>query len=78
MTTAMDDYQPFRQQPQSKAAPAATQDRQARARVRVCPASVAAALRQQLAPHKKQADKLEQELLLQEKKLAAVEDKLGG
>ncbi|MDN5516032.1 MAG: ABC transporter ATP-binding protein, partial [Pseudomonas sp.] len=37
----------------------------------------AAALRQQLAPHKKQADKLEQELGKVQEKLAAVEAQLG-
>ncbi|RIA34952.1 ATP-binding cassette subfamily F protein 3 [Ectopseudomonas oleovorans] len=37
----------------------------------------AAALRQQLAPHKKQADKLEQELGKVQEKLAAVETQLG-
>ncbi|MDP9938793.1 ATP-binding cassette domain-containing protein [Ectopseudomonas alcaliphila] len=37
----------------------------------------AAALRQQLAPHKKQADKLEQELGKVQEKLAAVETRLG-
>ena len=73
----LDDYARWlvdyraRQQPQSSAASAADKtDKRAQRQA-------AAALRQQLAPHKKQADKLEQELGKLQEKLAAVEDKLG-
>ncbi|MDD0842303.1 ATP-binding cassette domain-containing protein [Pseudomonas sp. Gutcm_11s] len=60
-----------RQLPQSSAAPAADKtDKRAQRQA-------AAALRQQLAPHKKQADKLEQELGKVQGKLAGVEEKLG-
>jgi len=73
----LDDYARWlidyraRQQPQSAAAPAADKtDKRAQRQA-------AAALRQQLAPHKKQADKLEQELGKLHEQLAGVEQKLG-
>ncbi|WP_394560266.1 ATP-binding cassette domain-containing protein [Aquipseudomonas alcaligenes] len=73
----LDDYARWlvdyraRQQPQAAAAPAGDKtDKRAQRQA-------AAALRQQLAPHKKQADKLEQELGKLQGKLAAVEEKLG-
>ncbi|PYC23469.1 ABC transporter ATP-binding protein [Aquipseudomonas alcaligenes] len=73
----LDDYARWlidyraRQQPQSAAAPAADKtDKRAQRQA-------AAALRQQLAPHKKQADKLEQELSKLHEQLAGVEQKLG-
>ena len=73
----LDDYARWlvdyraRQQPQSSAAPAADKtDKRAQRQA-------AAALRQQLAPHKKQAEKLEQELGKVQEKLAVVETQLG-
>ncbi|WP_373386989.1 ATP-binding cassette domain-containing protein [Pseudomonas alcaligenes] len=73
----LDDYARWlidyraRQQPQSAAAPAVDKtDKRAQRQA-------AAALRQQLAPHKKQADKLEQELGKLHEQLAGVEQKLG-
>ncbi|MBB1518330.1 ATP-binding cassette domain-containing protein [Aquipseudomonas guryensis] len=60
-----------RQQPQTPAAPAADKtDKRAQRQV-------AAALRQQLAPHKREADKLEKELSKLHEQLAKVEQRLG-
>ncbi|VXB15639.1 fused putative transporter subunits of ABC superfamily: ATP-binding components [Pseudomonas sp. 8AS] len=60
-----------RQQPQTTAAPAADKtDKRAQRQA-------AAALRQQLAPHKREADKLEKELGQLHEQLARVEERLG-
>jgi ATP-binding cassette subfamily F protein 3 len=73
----LDDYARWlidyraRQQPQSNAAPSADKtDKRAQRQA-------AAALRQQLAPHKREAEKLEKELGKVHDKLAGIEDKLG-
>jgi ATP-binding cassette, subfamily F, member 3 len=73
----LDDYTRWlvdyraRQQPQSTAGPAADKtDKRAQRQV-------AAALRQQLAPHKREAEKLEKELGKVHDKLAGIEQKLG-
>jgi ATP-binding cassette, subfamily F, member 3 len=73
----LDDYARWlidyraRQQPQSAAAPAADKtDKRAQRQA-------AAALRQQLAPHKREAEKLEKELGKVQEKLSGVEQKLG-
>ena len=64
------DYR-VRQAPVSSAAPAGDKtDKRAQRQA-------AAALRQQLAPHKREADKLEKELGLLHEKLAKVEERLG-
>ncbi|MBD9427126.1 ATP-binding cassette domain-containing protein [Pseudomonas sp. PDM15] len=73
----LDDYARWlidyraRQQPQSTTAPNADKtDKRAQRQA-------AAALRQQLAPHKREAEKLEKELGKVHDKLAAIEEKLG-
>ncbi|MFN3768581.1 MAG: ATP-binding cassette domain-containing protein [Ectopseudomonas guguanensis] len=73
----LDDYArwlvDFRARQQPVAAPAAGAEKTDKRAQR----QAAAALRQQLAPHKRQADKLEQELGKVQEKLAAVESQLG-
>ncbi|MGA4601085.1 ATP-binding cassette domain-containing protein, partial [Ectopseudomonas hydrolytica] len=73
----LDDYArwliDFRARQQPVAAPAAGAEKTDKRAQR----QAAAALRQQLAPHKKQADKLEQELGKVQERLATVETQLG-